>query len=209
MEQVHQLSASERQPTYLPLDIILYFCKFLNSEDRRSLVRSIWPDGNESDIVRSTLWRMSTRTYEATFFNGKRLPIIYNFDATRMKEERVLIDSATLVPVFGGIIPPAAMEGFRSIPKLYEFIEMHVHVNLCSASRHACCPCHLLYHDDEGAYGAFVKPPVDECQHGHFQHYCSQHVASWLNQYLKTAILLRESKQLFNQEIAEQYRISR
>lgn len=190
---------------YLPLDIILYLSKFLNFEDFRSLGNAIWPDGNESDIVQATLWRLSTHVFEATFFNGKRLPIVYNFDAARMKEERVLIDSESLVPVFGGILPPA-MEGFRSIPELHKFIEMHVHVNLCSEGRHACCPCHLLYDDDdEDAFGAFVKPPVDECEDGHFQHYCPQHVTSWLNQYLKSAILLRESKELFNEDIAEQY----
>lgn len=97
------------------------------------------------------------------------------------------------------------MEGFRSIPELDKFIEMHVHVNLCLGGRHACCPCHLLYAEDEAAFEAFAKRPFDECQHGHFQHYCSQHVTSWLKHYLNTAILLRESKELFNQDIAEQY----
>ncbi|BAF45725.1 repeat element protein-d6.2 [Ichnoviriform fugitivi] len=213
MEQLHESLVSEPPPMYLPLDIILYLSKFLNFEDYRSLVRSIWPDGqNQWDIVRATLWRLSTHTFEATFFNGKRLPIIYNFDAARMKEERVLIDTESLVPVFGGILPPA-MEGFRSIPEVHKFIEMHVDVNLCSEGRHACCPCHLLYDDDdddddddEDAFGRFAKPPVDdECKHGHFQHYCPQHVTSWLNHYLNTAILLRESKELFNDNIAEQY----
>lgn len=197
---------------YLPLDLILYFSKFLNFEDYRSLVKSIWPDGNEAgEIVRATLWRLSTRIFEATFFNGKPLPVTYNFDPARTKEKRLLIDTKCLVPVFGGILPPPIeQQGFRSIPELHQFIATHVHLNFCSEGRHACCPCHLMVYDDdddddEDAFGAFVKPAVDECEHGHFQHYCPQHVSSWLKQYLNPAILLRESKELFNEDIAEQY----
>ncbi|CAH4034271.1 unnamed protein product [Pieris brassicae] len=180
---------------YLTLDIILYLSKFLNFEDFASVPMA----------MKGTLFKqhygVSLLTSSKPHFR-KRLPIlVYKFDAARIKEERVLIDSE--LPVFGGILPQA-LEGFRSIPELHKFIEIHVHVNLCSEGRHAFCPCHLLYDDDEDAFGGLVKPPVDECEDGH-QLYCPQHVTSWLNQYLKSAILLRESKELFNEDIAERY----
>nr|BAF45599.1 c7-2.1 [Tranosema rostrale ichnovirus] len=59
--------------------------------------------------------------------------------------------------------------------------------------------------DDKEFNESFVKPSVDECGNGHFHHYCWEHVISWLSNFLEPAILLRESKQLFNDKIAEMY----
>nr|BAF45598.1 c7-1.1 [Tranosema rostrale ichnovirus] len=195
--------SSKRRHIFLPLDIIFYMGKFLNFEDYRSFIRSLRPDGAESDIFRAKLWELSTHNMEAIFLNGKRLEIQYNFDPERLERDLVLINLDYLLPVFGGVMPPA-MERFSSIYELYNFIEMNVHLNKCSNHRHACCPCHL-FHDGEEFDKTFVKPAADNCEDGHFHHYCWEHVISWLGNYLEPAILLQESKQLFNEKIAEQY----
>lgn len=195
--------ASRAQHPWLPLEMILYMAEFLNFEDYRSFIQALWPNGDESDIVREKLWKLSTHTFEATFLNGRRLDIEYNFDPARTKRNRVLINLDHLSPIFGGTMP-SATDKFINISELYNFVEKEVHLNTCSNHQRACCPCHLR-HGAEKFYGLFMKPSVDECERGHFHHFCWEHVISWLNQYLYTSILLQESKKLFDEEIAEQY----
>lgn len=187
----------------VPLDIILHMGNYLNFVDYRSFVRSIWPDGNESNSVLVKLWNLSTHKFQATFLNGKPVDVEYNFDPERMEDDRILINMNCLRPVFGGKSPPTRYQ-FASIFELYKFVKEDVQLDVCSDYRHAACSCHLQRAGEE-FYGVFVKPVENECENDHFHHYCWEHILSWLMNYLYTSILLKESKELFEQAIADQY----
>lgn len=98
---------------------------------------------------------------------------------------------------------PATLEKFSSISAICSFVEMELDLDECEDGRQAYCPCHPLY--DCGEFYGIVKPVVDECSHQHFHHCCWEHVVSWFYNYLNLLILLRESKELFDEEIAELY----
>ncbi|BAF45666.1 repeat element protein-b15.1 [Ichnoviriform fugitivi] len=177
---------------HLVEDVIIYMAKFLSFPDYKAFIRSLWPAHNESDGVRKTLWKLSTYKCETKFIDGKQLEIEYNFDATRPEENRILINTESLLPVFGGIIS-TTMDKFASISKLENFVRMHVHLNMCSDRRYASCPCHLV---NDGGPGCeeFVKSLVHVCGHGHFHHYCSKHVESWLKIFENNTIQLHQTK---------------
>ncbi|AHY22032.1 repeat element 32 [Diadegma semiclausum ichnovirus] len=203
MSELPGLVDPELPEIFVPMDIILHMGNYLNFQDYRSFVRSIWPDSNQSNTVLEKLWNLSTHKLQATFLNGKRLDVEYNFDPERMEEDRILINMDSLRPVFGGKSPPTRYQ-FASVFDLYEFVKEDVQLDVCSDHRYAACSCHLQ-HAGEEFYGVFAKPPVDECEHKHFHHYCWEHILSWFMNYLYTSILLKESKELFEQEIADQY----
>lgn len=159
-------------------------------------------DGEKTNIFRKILWKLSTRKLKATFLNGKRLTIQYIFDSTRPNRENVLIKLDCLSPIFGGTVP-ASLSRFSSITELCIFVKMEVHLDECEDGRRAYCPHHPLH--DCGEFYGIIKPVVDECLHQHFHHCCWEHVVSWFYNYLNLLILLRESKELFDQEIAEIY----
>lgn len=187
----------------VPVDILLYMSAFFTFTNYQSLIRAFWPDGGEDELIQKKLWKMSCHKLEATFYNGRNLTIEYNFDARREGRHCVLIKVECLLPIFGGVMP-AGLEEFASILELDKFIEDNVDLEKCSSYRHVCCPCHLGLTRDEFPI-LFMEPALSECEKGHFHHYCMEHVISWLGNYLHTLILLRESKELFDEEIAEQY----
>ncbi|BAF45742.1 repeat element protein-d10.3 [Ichnoviriform fugitivi] len=187
----------------VPVDIFLYISAFLTFTNYQSLIRAFWPDGDEDEVIQKKLWKMSCHKLEATFFNGKKLTIEYNFDAKREGRHRVLIKVDCLLPIFGEVAP-AGLEEFASILELDKFIEDNVNLETCSSYRHVCCPCHLGLTREEFPK-MFMELALSECEEDHFHHYCLDHVISWLGNYLYTLILLRESKELFDEEIAEQY----
>lgn len=174
----------------LPTDIILYMAKFLSFVDYRNLIRSLWPNGGGDEIFREKLWRMSTYTATTRFINGEQLIIEYNYDPLRREGEQMLINMDSLSAVFGGIFVPAG-EKFVSIEQCKNFVEMHVHLDLCSHRRHASCPCHIPNLNIRKAV-AYVKPPFSVCEYGHYHHYCSQHVRYWMNFFMDSSILLGE-----------------
>ncbi|AHY21950.1 repeat element 11 [Diadegma semiclausum ichnovirus] len=186
---------------FVPLDIILYLAGYLKFEDYRNFVRSFWPANDECDIVRKTLWQMSTHKIAATFLNGERSEIEYNFDASRDKQHRILFNVETLSPVFGRVVPPGT-DKFLAVPRLQNFIRMHVHLNMCSGQRYAACLCHKLKCSSYTGV-PIVKPPEIACKYGHFHHYCWQHVTNWLNFYLTPNVLLRETSDLYDEDMAE------
>lgn len=155
------------------------------------------------NIVQAEFSALLTPRFTATFFDGKSLEVEYIFDASRGKEDRILVNVNCLLPVLGGIAFPG-INKYASISDLIDLVVMHVHLNMCSNRKHASCSCHLL-DDVEGAYESFVKPEEVQCHRQHFHHYCWGHVATWLQHYLYTIILYRESRELFDEEIAEQY----
>lgn len=186
---------------FVPLDIILYLAGYLKFEDYRNFVRSFWPANDECDIVRNKLWQLSTHKIAVKFLNGEHLKIEYNFDASRAIQHRILFNVKTLLPVFGWVVPPGT-DRFLSAPKLQNFIRMHVHLNMCSGRQYAACPCHKLKCSTYTGV-RIVKPPEIVCKYGHFHHYCSQHVRSWLDFYLTPNVLLREMPNLFDEDMVE------
>ncbi|BAF45627.1 f3.3 [Tranosema rostrale ichnovirus] len=188
----------------LPVDIILYMVKFLCVADFRSFIRSLWPNNDEDDTIRKKMWQLSTNSIATIFINEKQLEVVYNFDPSRIEEDRILISVNSLLPLFGGIVPPA-MDDFTSVSKLSNFVEQYVS-NTCSDYQHASCRCHLLDNDGRGGE-RFVAPPVDTCDYGHFHHYCSQHVMYWFTLCLVNSIHLRENGKIADEEGEENLRL--
>lgn len=150
---------------------------------------SLWPKNDENHVVPAKLWQLSTHKYTVKFINRKQLEIEYNFDRLRATEECILINVNCLLPVLGGMVSEA-LEEFTNIPKLCEFVGMHVHLNMCSKHQHASCPCHLGNLENMGDE-AFVVPLVDTCKYRHFHHFCSEHVRYWLKYFLHFSIMRR------------------
>lgn len=187
----------------MPLDIILYLGEFLRFEDYRNFVRSFWPADDACDLVQNKLWQMSTHKIAVPFLNKKRLNIEYNFDASRKKEHRILFNVKTLLPVFGGVVPPGT-DRFLGALRLQNFIRMHVHLNMCAGRQYAACLCHQLKYDTYTGVN-IAKPPEVACNYGHFHHYCSQHVRNWLDFCLTPNVLLREMPSLFDNDMADSF----
>ncbi|CAH4003618.1 unnamed protein product [Pieris brassicae] len=185
--------ATPRPPKLvLPENVILCLSmsEFLGFADFRSLVRSVWRNNDESNIVREKLWQLSTHIAEIPFINGKKLSIEFNYDPWRKNQDCILINVESLLPIFGGVMP-AEVDKFISVSKIENFVRMHVHLNRCSDYRHRSCPCHLKNYNPEKAR-AFAKPSVAECKFGHFHHYCSQHVGHWFMFFLNPLLKAEE-----------------
>lgn len=81
--------------------------------------------------------------------------IRYNYDPSRVEKEHVLFDVDSLLPVLGGIAPPA-LSRFASASQIHSFVKKHVHLNLPADREHASCPYHLGH--DQAQVRAFVQP---------------------------------------------------
>lgn len=187
----------------LPLDIILYLARFLQFDDYRNFIRCFWPANNECDVVRNKLWQMSTHEISIPFLNGKRVKIEYNFDASRMPEHRILFNVETLLPIFGGVVPPRA-DKFLSASRLQNFIRMHVHLNMCFGRQYAACLCHEFKHNTHTGV-RIVKPSEVACKYGHFHHYCSLHVRNWLDFCLIPLVQLKEKSSSVEDDMTESF----
>lgn len=143
---------------------------------------------------------VSAGSTKATFFNGKQLEIHYIFDPSRTIGNRVLIEKNCLLPVLGGFVLPGMYE-FTGLQTIIRLIDLHVHLNQCLNGQQASCRCHLL-NDFGESYEKFELPLSDKCGYGHFHHFCSGHLASWFEHYLNMLILFQESRQHFDEEIA-------
>lgn len=190
----------------LPLDMILYLPKYMTFEVYRNFIRAMWPCNDENEIIRAKLWQLSTHKFETKFLNGEQLKIEYNFDPERTSSDRVLINLTTMLPVFGGIFPPATEE-FTSVLKLNNFISMHVNLDMCSGRKHASCRCYRVrcgtLYDEMSEETIPIK-----CEQGYFHHYCSKHVKAWLNFYLLPFILLQATGNSLNEDMTEQFLFS-
>lgn len=176
-------------------DMILYMSNFLNFEDYRSFIRALWPNNDERQIFRDQLWKMSTHRINTKFLNTKRLIVEYNYDPARMEE--VLLNVETMLPVFGGIVPPF-VDKFLSVRTLVQFVRMHVHLNMCMVCRYSSCPCYPGI-VEEHEYVAPVNAEEETCERGHFHHYCSHHVIHWMKYYLEPMIISRQTDDLFGE----------
>lgn len=169
----------------LSADLIVYLGNFLKFKDYVTFIRVLWPNHDEDGTVRKKLWKMSTHRLRSKFINGKYLEIEYNYDHTRIEEQRVLTNVNTLLPVLGSVVPPY-METFVDVKRLEAFVETTVRLNECDAHAYASCPCHLDV--DREAAGDFEPPSENRCTDDHFHHFCPQHVNYWLSNVLETSI---------------------
>lgn len=180
----------------LPMDLILYLGDFMKFRDYVNFIRGLWPNHDEDELIRKKLWKKSTHRLYTEFINGKSLVIEYNYDHTRIDEQLVLINVETLLPVFGGLVPPEMESSFVDVMRLNAFVETSVRLNECQDHKYASCPCHLDV--DDNAAGEFEPPPENGCADGHFHHFCSQHVNYWLFNGLETLIMiLHETSSLY------------
>lgn len=163
----------------LPIELILYMAEFLSFVDYRSFICSLWPNNDESPIFREKLWKMSTYKNKIVFMNRQILELEYNFDPSRKRDDRYLFNLDSLSPVFGGISFPRE-DKFVNKATCKALIEMHVHLNMCTAGAYASCACHMLTLDRRLA-PAIAIPPRGICKYRHSHHYCSEHVRQWLH----------------------------
>lgn len=176
-------------------DMILYMSKFLNFKDYRSFIQALWPNKNEKQIFRDQLWKMSTYRINTKFLNTKRLIVEYNYDPARIEE--VLFNVETMLPIFGGIVPPF-VDKFLSVKMLVHFVRMHVHVNMCMSCRYASCSCYPGIVNEQDCV-APVHAEEETCEYGHFHHFCSHHVIHWIKYYLETMIISRHTDDQFGE----------
>lgn len=190
------------QNIFLPHDIILLIGDYVKFEDYRHFIQALWPNGDEDEAVQQKLWQLSTHNLDVMFFNRKFVNIEYNFDSERIEEDRILININSLLPVFGGAVT-TDMKPFMNLCELNKFIKTHIYLNRCSNYQFASCLCHKM-NDFEEFSRVFAENLDEPCEYGHFHHYCNNHVAWWIKSSVKSVILLQESRQLFNEFIAEQ-----
>lgn len=185
------LPCSTSKQTVLTINEILEMAESLSLEDYRSFVRSLWLTDDQRDIVRDQMWNMSTHRITTTFINGDRLDIEYNYDPARKRKDRYLINMDSLSPIFGGVSVPWK-EKFVSISTCTDFVEMHVHLNMCSGGRYSSCSC-----PGETLAGervpTFAKHSQVTCKYEHVHHYCAQHVRQWLLLIVDSSIVHSES----------------
>ncbi|ULM71655.1 repeat element 22 protein [Diadegma fenestrale ichnovirus] len=175
----------------LLLKKILGIAESMEFEEYQRIIENILHKTHLHPKMQEQLRQISTRQFTATFLNGKPLVIRYNYDPSRVEEERVLFDVNSLLPVLGGVVAPA-LSRFASSSQIHGSVKKHVHLNLCDNGEHASCPCHLGR--NQAQVRAFVQPAVDACRDGCFHHYCSQHVGHWFQFYLVQVVLLRERR---------------
>lgn len=175
----------------LSIKKIFQAAESLEFEEYQSFIQKLLHNTDMHPQIQAQLWRMSTHRFTATFLNGKPLVIRYNYDPSRLEEERVLFDVDFLSPVLGSVIP-RALSRFATASQIHSFVKKHVHLNRCADCEHASCPCHLGH--DQAQVRAFVQPAVDACHDRCFHHYCSQHVGYWLKLYLAPVVLLQERR---------------
>lgn len=157
----------------------------------------------KTSIRPEVLLNLPIRNLDAIFLDGTPMTIPYVFDPTRRNRDYVFVKVDCLLPVFGGNMP-LTTEGFSSIIELCFFVKKRVNLDECDNFNHASCPCYLMREDQE-LPDFVVKSPLDTCEHEHFHHFCWIHIVSWLYNYLNLVILLHESKQHFDEEIAYLY----
>lgn len=198
--------ASPSKQIDFSLDIVLCMASFMCFQDYRNFILALCPNYLESDIICRTLWKLSTYRTETIFINGKPIIIEYNFDPSRLEEDRILMSVESLSPIFGEIVSPI-LEKFTGVSKLTNFVKMHTHLNHCSEGRFATCPCHLVEKKDR-RFETFQKPVTDACPYGHYHHYCAHHIAGWLKVVENNLILLRQQGHHFSEDLARSFILS-
>lgn len=180
----------------LPPHLMLYIAEYLSFVDFRNLVHALWPKNDADKKVKTKIWEMSIRTFTTTFINGQFLDIEYSFDSSRPRENRVLINALTLLPIFGGVVPPEAHQ-FKSVWSLRDFILTHVKLNRCSDGKFASCSCEMQPGGSQ-AVRASSSRSRDYCAYNHFHHFCANHVIHWLCYFLNISLAQRDENGFFD-----------
>lgn len=186
---------------HLPLEMIFEIGKFMEFPDYRNFLQALWPETDVNHIDPRRLWKMTTHQLTTTFCNGKKLRVEYNLDPWREENEQILINVNDMLPLFHGLLPPDVGE-YTSISNLVNFARTAVHLEQCSEYRYASCKCHLQNDEDVRMDGPFVRPEVSDCEKGHFHHYCADHLADWLECFLATSVLFRETGKFCDEQTA-------
>ncbi|AHY22009.1 repeat element 22 [Diadegma semiclausum ichnovirus] len=200
------VSDSTSKPRTFSLKMALYVAKFMRFQDYRRFIMSLYPNNDLSDPIRKKLWELSTYRIETMFISGRPLMMEYNFDPTRPRCYRILMNVESLLPILGGIMSPE-MKKFAGISELTDFVKVHTHLNECSGGRFAACACHSTNKNGRG-FGTFEKPLTDACPYGHYHHYCSHIVAGWLNIFEINMVLLQEQRHQSNDNRACRFVLS-
>lgn len=186
-----------------PLNLSRWRCNFLKFKGWTTFKQSQQTGHQETSIRQGILHKLPIHNLEVMFLDGTPVIIEYVFDPTSRNRNYVFVKLATLLPLLGGVIP-STTEVFSSIIELCFFVKKHVHLDECENFHHASCQCHLIREDQE-LPDFVVDSRVDICEYEHFHHFCWKHLVSWLYNYLNLLILLHESKQHFDEEIAHLY----
>ncbi|CAH0403231.1 unnamed protein product [Chilo suppressalis] len=165
------VSDSKSHPRAFSLKMVLYVADFMRFQDYNRFIMSLYPNKDMSDPIRNKLWELSTYRIETMFIRGRPLMMEYNFDPTRPKSHRILMNVDSLIPILGGLVFPN-MKKFAGISEITDFVKMHTHLNECSGGRFAACACHSTNENGRGL-GTSEKPLTDACPYGHYHHYCS------------------------------------
>ncbi|BAF45714.1 repeat element protein-d2.2 [Ichnoviriform fugitivi] len=145
-------------------------------------------------IQELVLEELNVKTFEATFYNGKRLRVEYLFSHEIMGEKCLRVGVNSLSPLFGGMIP-LGIHRFDYISKFRNVISI-IHMNDCSQGSYDSCFCKRR-----------IIPSEDHsdgpCPDFHWHHYCTTHVFLWVVWYLERAILLKESPEHYSHRMSE------
>lgn len=140
------------------------------------------------------LEKLNVKTFEATFYNGKRLRVDYLFNPEIMGEKCLRVGINSLSPLFGGMTPPG-IHRFTYISELRNHIRL-IRMNACSQGAYDSCFC--------GRRGRPSKENSDRpCPDLHWHHYCASHVFLWVVWYLERAIQLKESLKHYSHRMSE------
>lgn len=186
--QTHSPKAvPEPWPRLLPNDVILHMSGFLKFEDYRNFVRALWPSGDEDNTVRKKLWQLSTRSISIEFCNGQLLEVEYNHDPKRKREDRILINVETLLPTFGGVVPPAGWE-FVSVSQLNRFIKRQIFF-----SRYPLARCAFRNEENTSYTCLWYTHTWVVRRHSHPLFW--EHVHWWVNDHLEPMMKWRTPEQ--------------
>lgn len=187
--------------TQLPCDVILYMSQFMEFEDYENLIEAVWPDGSEDQLIRQHLWKLSTRTYSTSFFNGKSLEIVYNYNAKRSKKDNILLSVKTLLPITSPIFDKDTDDLWMNPSELVDIVFKQYDMDKCSEYRYANCDCCERLDNTVQYPETFAELTGNECPHEHFHHYCIHHIAWWLTSYLRMSIQIQEKKPALPQDL--------
>ncbi|ULM71608.1 repeat element 9 protein [Diadegma fenestrale ichnovirus] len=167
-----------------PCEIFLHMSKFMNFQDFKNLTLALWPNGGQDSAISKKLWQLSTYTFRAGFCNSRKtFKIEYNYDPTRARDERILINVDSLVPAFGEISLPVDAK-FLSVRQLNKLIIKQIRFTQTLRTQSAASNVqHTSYHCK------WYTHTLEERSHAH--HFMWKHVSWWFNEYVVTLIQWR------------------
>lgn len=133
------------------------------------------------------MWQLSTRSVSVEFCNGRLLEVEYNYDPERKRKDRIVINVENLLPIFGGVVPPASWE-FLSVTQLNRFIERQIFF-----SKYPLALCAFQNGGVSSYTCLWYTPTSEERRHSH--RFLWKHVSWWVNDHLEPMIKWRTPEQ--------------